>query len=249
MLSWTPPVDGVPFQSLVLGSVHCEVQALHRRGGKLYPFSVSNLSLSSSGPPPWCSQAHLPTSAPFRARPPGRHPAGYPAPPPGAAAFPPRVPAAFGRAGIRLLGIQSRRGIPPLSRSAYRAITTPTPTGFPRSAHTRHERGGCPLYPETSGVPTTGNGGPSAFPWASHPHGQDPQTHARAGSISNTDRELRTRHNRPPTCEFTRNTRPRVARRTFLYVLGGVHGRDRPEPSARLTQWLPVDDGVRRRTH
>jgi hypothetical protein len=46
---------------------------------KLYPFTVSNLSLSSSGSLPWCSKAHLPTSAPFRARPPGRHPAGYPA--------------------------------------------------------------------------------------------------------------------------------------------------------------------------
>ena len=30
-----------------------------------------------------------------------------------------------------------------------------TPTGFPRSAHARCDRGGRPLYPEASGVPTT----------------------------------------------------------------------------------------------
>src|ERR1700730_2417809 len=31
-----------------------------------------------------------------------------------------------------------------------------TPTGFPRSTHTRYDRGGRPLYPETSGVRATG---------------------------------------------------------------------------------------------
>jgi hypothetical protein len=35
-----PPVNGVPLQSLVFGSVHCEVQARHRRVEKLYPFTV-----------------------------------------------------------------------------------------------------------------------------------------------------------------------------------------------------------------
>ncbi len=34
--------------------------------------------------------------------------------------------------------------------------TARTPTGFPRSTHTRHDRIGCPLYPETSGVHPTG---------------------------------------------------------------------------------------------
>src|SRR6185312_3795066 len=37
------------------------------------------------------------------------------------------------------------------------------------------------------------------------------------GSILNTDRELRTRHDRPPIYEFTRHARPRVAREYFLY--------------------------------
>jgi hypothetical protein len=42
-------------------------------------------------------------------------------------------------AGIRLLSILSRQGLPPLSRSAYRAATAArTPTGFPRSARMRH---------------------------------------------------------------------------------------------------------------
>ena len=137
--------------------------------------------------------------------------------------------------GIRFLGILSRRGIPPLLRSAYRTDSARTPTGFPRSTHTRHGRGGCPLYPEASGVPATGPHCPVAacrpfqrpgpitqvfvpssrvrnneassgvhsrspvrpsprpvappdgtgalrlLPWASHPNGQDPSTHARAG--------------------------------------------------------------------
>jgi hypothetical protein len=155
--------------------------------------------------------------------------------PPGAAAFPPRVPVAFRRAGIRLLGIRSRRGIAPLLRSAYRALQqpgprrgfhvprirdttgvgvplTPRPAVFPRPTLTarsplaassngqalppwsssrrpgleitRHQQGFTCVHP--SGLPLARcspgrNGGPSAFLWASHPHGQDPQTHARAG--------------------------------------------------------------------
>lgn len=39
---------------------------------------------------------------------------------------------------------------------------SPDPTGFPRSAHTRHDRGGRPLYPEASGVPTAGGSSPAA---------------------------------------------------------------------------------------
>ena len=69
-----------------------------------------------------------------------------------------RVPVAFRRTGIRFLGILSRRGVPPLSRSAYRTVHHPNnsdPTGFPCSAHTRYDRGGRPLYPEASGVHTT----------------------------------------------------------------------------------------------
>src|SRR6476661_2118700 len=121
---------------------------------KLYPFTVSNLSLSSSGSLPWCSPAHLPTSAPFRARPSGRHPAGYPA----ATAWSSGIPAAGSRclsaAGIRLLGIQSRRGIAPLSRSAYRALDQPGPR---RGFHVSRIR-------DTTGVGAPFTPRPAVFP-------------------------------------------------------------------------------------
>ena len=87
--------------------------------------------------------------------------------PPGAATIAVMGPVAFRHTGIRLLGILSRRwlsapltiGLPgaPLTEA-----TTGTPTGFPRSARARHDRGGCPLYPEARGVHTTGNGSPVA---------------------------------------------------------------------------------------
>ena len=173
-------------------------------------------------------------------------------------------------AGIRLLGILSRRGLPPLSRSAYQALERPrawTPTGFPRSAHARHDRGGRPLNPEASGVhatdqhlpvaacrlhqrpgPTTrtfvpsfqayddeassgvhsrspvrpsprpvvppdGAGTLGLVPRAPHPRQAGPTGRtSRRGPISNTDQELRTRHDRPPICAFTQHARPRVAR-------------------------------------
>ena len=91
----------------------------------------------------------------------GRHPAGSPRRPPGAVAWRPGS-RCLSATGIRFLGILSRRGIPPLSRSAYRASTARTPTGFPRSAHARHGRGGRPLHPEASGVHTTDVGSPVA---------------------------------------------------------------------------------------
>jgi hypothetical protein len=50
----------------------------------------------------------------------------------------PQVPVAFRRTGIRFLGILSRRGVPPLSRSAYRTTTARTRRGFhvPRTQDT-----------------------------------------------------------------------------------------------------------------
>jgi hypothetical protein len=133
-----------------------------------------------------------------------------------------------------------------------------------------------PLYPETSGVPTTGSHSPVAAPSSGqalspryssrrpgleitrhhrgftcvHPSGlpvarllprteQGPlgfypglrtptdKTRRRTpgrGSIWNTDRELRLRHDRPPICEFTRHARLRVAREDFLYWYQGLRG-------------------------
>jgi hypothetical protein len=169
-------------------------------------------------------------------------------------------------AGIRLLGILSRRW-----DSAPLTIGLPgprawTPTGFPRSAHARCDRGGRPLYPEARGVHATDDGSPVAacrlcqrpgpttralipssrahdheastgvhlrspvrssprpvappdgtgslglVPRASHPQQAGPVGRtSRRGPISNTDQELRTRHNRPPICAFTPHARLRVA--------------------------------------
>jgi hypothetical protein len=78
---------------------------------------------------------------------------------------------------------------------------------------TRHQQGFTHVHP--SGLPLARcspgrNGGPSAFPGLRTPTDRTRRRTPERGSISNTDRELRTRHNGPPTCEVTRNTRPRV---------------------------------------
>jgi hypothetical protein len=49
------------------------------------------------------------------------------------------------------------------------------------------------------------NGGPWAFPWASHPTDQEPATHATVGTRSNTDPELRLRHPSNLLHELTHN--------------------------------------------
>ena len=205
------------------------------------PFPASNLPFGSSG----CTgfSPHRLTwlaSAPFRAR---QEPVSgrLSRPPPWkGAARRPGFPLPFGRRRS-LLGHPVPPGIPPLSRSAYRRAADHaaprTMTGFPRSAHMRCGRIGCPLYPGTSGA-RTGHVQPwpaacrlsparvlhpgdtvtypgllitrrhqgftaihppglplarrprmtrellGLLPWAPHPHGQDPCTHARAGTGS-----------------------------------------------------------------
>jgi hypothetical protein len=62
-----------------------------------------------------------------------------------------RFPAAFRLPAFASRSSDSRRGIPPSSRSAYRPKGR-TPTGLPRSARTSCDRGGCPLYPEDGGA-------------------------------------------------------------------------------------------------
>ena len=73
-------------------------------------------------------KAHLPTSAPFRARAPARYPASY------AGAIREEIPVlrplsscCLSAAGIRFLGTLSCQGIPPPLRSAYR-----TACAYPR---------------------------------------------------------------------------------------------------------------------
>jgi hypothetical protein len=93
------------------------------------------------------SKAHLPTSAPFPGQPPGWYPASYPRAPGGGA----------GNAALGFLPPFGRRhsllGHPvPPGDSALLTVGLPgsawTQAEFPRSAHPRHGRIGCPLYPE-----------------------------------------------------------------------------------------------------
>jgi hypothetical protein len=61
------------------------------------------------------------------------------------------VSAAFRPPAFASRSSDSRRGLPPSSRSAYRPEGR-TPTGLPRSTRTSCDRGGCPLYPEDGGA-------------------------------------------------------------------------------------------------
>src|SRR6266540_2771535 len=71
--------------------------------------------------------------------------------------------------------------------------------------------------------------GPWAFPWASHPTDQEPDTHATAGTRSNTDPELRLRHPSNLLHELTHNVRLRVATTNIgPTVRSGRRHRSRP---------------------
>jgi hypothetical protein len=66
-----------------------------------------------------------------------------------------RFPAAFRLPAFASWPSDSRRGVGPSSRSAYRQCRTPT--GLPRLARTSCERGGRPLYPEDGGARPAGS--------------------------------------------------------------------------------------------
>ena len=106
------PVNGVPLQHAP-GSVH-----RHRR--LTCPSGSSGLSCLAS-------TAHLPTSARFRARAPGPVSGRLYAATGGGADRAATLSRCLSAAGIRLLGILSRPGIAPLSRSAYRATSGADP--------------------------------------------------------------------------------------------------------------------------
>jgi hypothetical protein len=178
------------------------------------------------------------------------------------------------------LDILSRRGIPPLLRSAYQNLEkpwtrrgfhvprtrdtagegapyTPRPAVFlrpaltprsplaappsgqalspryssrlPRLEITRHHQGFTHVHPPDLPLarllPQT-EPGPLGFYPGLAPQRTRPvdarQTRRRTpgrGSILNTDPALRTRHDRPPICAFTRYARPRVAREELLYLV------------------------------
>lgn len=105
----------------------------------------------------------------------------------------------FSRRRSLLGSSQSRQGIGPSLRSAYRARhrRVRTLTGLPRSPRARYDRGGCLLYPEDGGALPTEKV-PRPAPAASQRPVPTPHDHIPAA-------ELRfTRHQR----RFTRFTRP-----------------------------------------
>ena len=175
-----------------------------------FTVTVSNLSLGSPHSRRRCSKAHLPTSAPFRARPSGRHPAGSLPRPHGATATRDRS-RCLSATGIRFLGILTRRGVPPLTiglpgRQAW------TPTGFPRSAHTRHGRGGRPLNPGARGVHTTIGASPWS-PRAASTSGQalSPGPASVAPGLHDDEASSRV-HSRSPVRPSPRPVAPRTER-------------------------------------
>src|SRR6266511_3334450 len=107
--------------------------------------------------------------------------------------------------------VRSRRLPPPNGRSLPPRHCVPT-----RDVDvTRHQQ----EFPDSRPIPVLPltcdrhgwDDGPWAFPWASHPTDQEPDTHATAGTRSNTDPELRLRHPSNLLHELTHNVRLRVA--------------------------------------
>ena len=99
------------------------------------------------------SQAHLTASAPFQAGPPGSVSAGYPRRPAGGAGHLVSVFRRLSATGVRFSSSDSRRGVGPSLRSAYRTrLLARTSTGLPRSARMTYDRGGCPLCPKDGGA-------------------------------------------------------------------------------------------------
>lgn len=84
-----------------------------------------------------------------------RYPAGYPRPRPGGGTAPCRgFPLPFSRRPS-LPGHPCPPGNPAPLTIGLPVLAHRTLTGFPRSAHTRYGRIGCPLYPGTSGAPAS----------------------------------------------------------------------------------------------
>ena len=113
--------------------------------------AASNLSVGSGIGVIFSCWVHLTVSAPFRTRPQGLYPAGYPRRPTGGLALLSWFPVAFRPPAFASRSSCSRRGIGPSSRSAYRPTAGPR-QGFPRSARTSSDRGGRPLCPGDNGA-------------------------------------------------------------------------------------------------
>ena len=144
-----PPVDGIPVRH-VLRSVHFaplppypgppSLQGKSCRHRVQLALRFGRLDQHQR------SKAHLPTSAPFRAQPPGLVSGQLSLGIRRRSRTTTRVSCRLSATGIRFLGI-----LFPPGDSAPLTVGLPgsawTPTGFPRSAHPSHGRIGCPLYP------------------------------------------------------------------------------------------------------
>ena len=86
---------------------------------------------------------------------------------------------------------------------------------------TKHHQGFTHVHPPglplARLLPQTEQGPLGFYPGLRTPTDKTRRRTPEWGSILNTDRELRIRHDRPPICEFTRYARPRVARENFPY--------------------------------
>ena len=163
---------------------------------------ASNLSFGSGAVVSISVQAHLTRVGTLSG--PGIHP--YPASYPARSAEGPTnncpgflLP--FGRRHSLLGSSFARQGIRPSSRSADRIrtrIRIRTLAGFPRSAHTSHDRNGCLLYPEGGGAHSADKKSPTDACRSSTASPYTPlrTTHQQGSRI--------TRHQR----RFTRFTRP-----------------------------------------
>ena len=123
-----PPVDGVPVED------RPPVRSLRSVSTPIV--MVSNLSFGSGVVGSSSSQAHLPTSAPFRAGHQARYPASYPGRPRRSRPSLSRFPVAFRPPAFASWASCSRRGFGPSLRSAYR--TRISASGPRRGFHVPH---------------------------------------------------------------------------------------------------------------
>ncbi len=129
----------------------------------------------------------------------------------------------------------SRQGIGPSSRSAYRARPAArTQTGLPRSARTSCDRGGCPLYPEDSGAHPIGSP-PRPAPAASQRQSLYPATTSHRARLRFTRHQQGFNHVHPSGLPLAHTTgvEPAALRlppelRTPPLPAAHVRGGDRP---------------------
>ncbi len=109
---------------------------------------------------------------------------------------------------------------PLAASSSGQALSPRYSSRLPGLEITKHHQGFTPVHPPglplARLLPQTEQGPLGFYPGLRTPTDKTRRRTPGRGSILNTDRELRIRHDRPPICAFTRYARPRVAREDFL---------------------------------